>query len=84
MFRLHYHVSNNGDGSASVYFHSTAKKAEQEDETQAEGWGEPTASYVDLEIVGGKIVRRADIWDAKTKKYNKVLFILESVKEKKK
>jgi len=38
-FRLHYHISNNGDGSASVHFHKTAKEAEKADEAQSEGWG---------------------------------------------
>jgi hypothetical protein len=42
-FKLHYHVSNNGDGSASVHFHETAEEAEKADSELEEGWGDSSA-----------------------------------------
>ena len=74
-FLLHYHVSNNGDGSASSRFHRTAEDAEAADEAQndsGDGWGESSAGVVELEIQDGKIVRKTHEWDGKK---HKVVFI---------
>ncbi len=79
MYRLHYHVSNNGDGSASVRFHKTNKAAEKADESQSEGWGEPSAGHLDLEIQDGKIVRKELEWDREAKKYNAVYIPLQNM-----
>lgn len=38
-FKLHYHISNNGDGSASVHLHQTQEEADKADEAMDEGVG---------------------------------------------
>jgi hypothetical protein len=84
-FKLHYHVSNNGDGSASVHLHESAEEAEKADENEEEGWGESSASYVDLkvEIHNGKpeVFYRTLEWDAKKKKHHEIWHKLEKVEE---
>jgi hypothetical protein len=67
-FILHYNVSNNGDGSASVHFHDNSEQAEAADEAQEEGWGESSASSLELQIQDGKIVRKCTEWDGKKHK----------------
>lgn len=54
-FRLNYHCSNQGDGSVAVRFHANAGDAEFADESQEEGWGESSASHVDLKVEDGKL-----------------------------
>ena len=55
MFKLSYHVSNNGDGSVSVHFHPSAKAANEADAAMDEGWGESSADSVNLKVEGGKL-----------------------------
>lgn len=66
-FQLHYHVRNGGDGSASVEFHASKKDAEsaeeQDIENYGEGWGEPSASSVDLKVLDGQLFYRDDYYD---------------------
>jgi hypothetical protein len=57
-FELHYHLTNNGDGSASARFHQTEEEAEKADEAMDEGWGESSASSVRLKYEDGKIYFR--------------------------
>jgi len=38
---VHYAISNNGDGSASVLFFKTPEAADKYDQNMDEGWGEP-------------------------------------------
>ena len=54
-FRLPFWVENGGDGSASVNFTPTSEEAERSDREQSEGWGESSASNVDLKIEGDQI-----------------------------
>ncbi len=66
-FKLHYWISNNGDGSASTRFVGTKKEAEKADENQqenGEGWGEPCNSNVSLKYEDGKLFveSRDDNW----------------------
>jgi len=56
-YRLHYHVSNGGDGSANVHFHTTENEAEKADENQSEGWGESSVGSILLKEENGKIFR---------------------------
>lgn len=79
MFRLHYYVQNNGDGSASVKFQATEQDAEAGDEGQSEGWGESSASSLRLDIQDGVIVRWEMVYDSETKKYNGVWVPLEKM-----
>lgn len=83
-FRLHYHLQNNGDGSASVVFHSSKKEAEDAEEKDLEegrdGWGESCVSFVDLKVEGDQIVRVEDEYVEETKKFKKVSFPLEKRK----
>lgn len=58
MAKLHYHISNNGDGSASVHFHQTYDEAVEADEKESEsgdGWGESCNGSVNLKVVDGQI-----------------------------
>lgn len=77
MFRLHYWVSNGGDGSANVRFEKSHDEAEEKDAQQPEGWGESSASDVTLDIQDGRIVRKEEVWDGK--KYNTVWVPLEKL-----
>lgn len=63
MFKLHYYVSNGGDGSATVHFMPTLDEAKQEDEEQPEGWGESSAGTVNLKVEDGKLYFEKAIWD---------------------
>ncbi len=65
MLKLHYHVSNGGDGSANVEFHATAEEAKRADESQLEGWGESSAGSIDLEVRDGKIYFSKCDWSVK-------------------
>lgn len=65
MFDLHYHVSNNGDGSVCVNFHRTRKEAEEADANQADPWGESSAETLRLKVEDGKIHYRIMRWDGK-------------------
>lgn len=58
MFKLHYHVSNGGDGSANVWFHRSNEEAEKADEDMEEGWGECSARDCVLKIEDGKLFYR--------------------------
>jgi hypothetical protein len=79
-FRLHYHLSNNGDGSASAHFHETAKEAEKADEQLDEGWGECCASYVELKVEDGKVFFKENHWDGK--KWSEVWHPAELITDK--
>lgn len=60
IFQLHYHISNGGDGSASVHFHKTAKEAADADEKMSEdgeGWGESCNGSETLKFEDGKLYR---------------------------
>ncbi len=57
-FELHYHVSNGGDGSASVHFHQSKQAATKADEDMEEGWGEPCNGSVKLKVEDGKLFFR--------------------------
>lgn len=57
-FKLPYWVSNGGDGSASVRFETSEKEAEQKDDEQneeGEGWGESSASTVEIKVEDDKL-----------------------------
>jgi len=82
-FRLHYHLQNNGDGSASARFHETAEQAEKADEELEEGWGECCASYIELKVEKGQIFYKENEWDSKNKKFNEVWHPLEKVPDEK-
>lgn len=45
---VHYAISNNGDGSASVHFFKTLEEAEKYEENMDEGWGESCVSSEEL------------------------------------
>jgi hypothetical protein len=84
-FKLHYHVKNNGDGSASVEFHKTEKEADKSCQDQEEGWGESSASHVLLGVrEDGLIVRKTHDWNSKTKQWETEWVPLELVKVAKK
>lgn len=57
---LYYHISGNGDGSASLELHKTKKQAEKADEEQHEwgGFAESTVSSIKLKIENNKIYRQ--------------------------
>lgn len=58
MFKLHYRVSNNGDGSVSVDFSDDLEKITAEDDEAnelGEGFAEPTVGTVNLRVTDGKI-----------------------------
>jgi hypothetical protein len=80
-FKLHYHVSNNGDGSASVHFHETAEEAEKADSELEEGWGDSSASYIELktEMHGGRpeVFYKTLKWDAKKKVHYEIWHKIE-------
>jgi len=78
-FRLNYAVMNGGDGSANVEFFPTQAEAEKADEEQAEGWGESSACFVELEMVNGTLCYRTLNWDEDKKKYEWVLVPLEVI-----
>lgn len=65
-FELFYHISNQGDGSAAVYFHKTNKEAEKADEKMDEGWGEPCNGSLSLRLVEGKLYYEDSDDDCKT------------------
>lgn len=54
-FKLHYHITNNGDGSASINLHPTAEAAAEADANMDEGWGEPCNGDVTLKIEDGRL-----------------------------
>lgn len=69
-FYLNYHVSNNGDGSATPRFHTSKADAKQAErvalEEFGEGWGESCVGYVTLRIHGDNIqflVREFTMYD---------------------
>lgn len=66
-FKIHYHLQNNGDGSASVKLHPSLKEAEAQEEKDIEdgrdGWGESCAGSVHLKVLDGKIYYRDDYYD---------------------
>ncbi len=78
MFKLHYYVSNGGDGSASVRLCKTEEEAEKEDEGQSEGWGESSASSINLKLEGGKLFYSD--YEYVGGKYTKLWIPLEEVK----
>ena len=55
MFKLHYHVRNNGDGSVSVQFHPNEKAARDAEDAMDEGWGESCADFVHLKVEDGRL-----------------------------
>ncbi len=57
-FLLHYHISNNGDGSASVHFHSSEDEAKAADEKLEEGWGECCAGEVKIKLENNQVFYR--------------------------
>lgn len=65
-YKLPYHCTDNGDGSASVQFHKTIEEAEKADEEMEDGWGESSADYVELKIEGGKLLARIQDENYKT------------------
>ena len=80
MFRLHYHCQNGGDGSANVQFHENKERAKKADESQSEGWGESSASSVELKVEDGKIFFKSLEWNDEKKKYDWVWKPVEQVK----
>jgi hypothetical protein len=61
-FYLHYHISNNGDGSASLRLHPTGDAAEAADNAQqesGEGWGESSNGHVKLKLEDGALFYRS-------------------------
>lgn len=82
-FRLHYHISNNGDGSASVHLHPSADEASKADEEQNEngdGWGEDCSSFKSIFVENGKLFYRKGTWDHKKKSYDYTYIPLEEIK----
>lgn len=55
IFTLPYHITNNGDGSASVKFHATRAEAEAADAAMDEGWGESCDGEVRLRVEDSKL-----------------------------
>jgi hypothetical protein len=58
VFELPYWISNNGDGSASIQLCETSEEAAKADEDQqqnGDGWGEPSADSIKLKLDNGKI-----------------------------
>lgn len=55
MFELFYHCSNNGDGSASVHFHSSKEDAKIAEYAEDEGWGESSVNRVTLKVEDNKL-----------------------------
>lgn len=70
--KLHYYISNQGDGSACLRLCKTAEEAERLDETaqQDDGWGEPSNDCVELTVKDGKVFYEDMVWDEKKKRYN--------------
>jgi hypothetical protein len=58
-FKLYYHVSNGGDGSASTRFHQSEDEARQVDEAQSEGWAESSVGTLNLKSEGDQIYYQA-------------------------
>lgn len=67
--KLHYNVVNAGDGSVYVNFYADKKSADENEESNDEGWGESSVSNVELDIINGKICLREDNYNYETKKY---------------
>jgi hypothetical protein len=67
-FKLHYYVQDNGDGSASVRFTASEKDAENHPDAE-EGWGESTASYIDVKVEKKKIFIREFRYNPETGKH---------------
>lgn len=59
-YEIPYFVNNGGDGSANVYFPQSEKVAEEADENQSEGWGEPSTGTLTIVIKDGKVFYEAD------------------------
>ncbi len=81
LFKLHYHISNNGDGSASVCLHKTAEEAEKADSEMDEGWGESCNGDVDIKLENGKLYYGDYDFNPHTKKYETMWYPLESINE---
>lgn len=54
-FKLHYHISNNGDNTASVHLHRTKEEADKADEEMGDGWGESCSGYETIKLEKGKL-----------------------------
>ena len=67
--QLHYHIENNGDGSASAKFHPTREEAERAEEMD-EGWGEPCVGSLKLGIVNGEICYKKMQWNDNTRSFD--------------
>ena len=55
IFKIPYYVRNNGDGSASVEFFQKKEDAKKADESQSEGWGEPSVGELRLTLIDGEL-----------------------------
>jgi prolyl oligopeptidase PreP (S9A serine peptidase family) len=72
-FDLVYNVSNCGDGSVAVGFFETEKKAQKDEESQTEFWGESSVDSVKLKIEDGVLYFRSyDCINKKTDDYDYV------------
>lgn len=76
-FVLPYHISNNGDGSASVHFHATIKDAEKAEAGMNEPWGEDCASSKDLYLDENGLFFNRLVWDSKNRRFNETKVYLQ-------
>lgn len=53
--KVPYHISNGGDGSASIELHPTREAADKADEEMEECWGEQCSGTLEIEIEDGKV-----------------------------
>ena len=58
---LHYDISNNGDGSASLVVFKTPEEASQYDENMDEGWGESCDGTKELHFDEYGVLINADV-----------------------
>lgn len=61
-FVLPFHITNNGDGSASVKLHPTLAEAEKAEEEMSKGWGESCAGTLRIKVEGKKLYYHNTHW----------------------
>jgi hypothetical protein len=52
--KIPYYIENCGDGSVALRICESLREAKYQDENQDEGFGEPTAEVVEIEVVKNK------------------------------
>ena len=76
VFELPYYVSNGGDGSANVRFCKSFDEADNADMNQSEGWGESSASQLQLYFDGTDLYFENYDWDDDSTTYGQKVKVL--------